>query len=182
MANKENSNGGGRGGVDGLGLYMTDSSSSSDEDSLGLNEAYPLPRAPPRQMSPPPPPPPPPPPAKPSSLSSSLSPPPPSAPYPPPPPPPTAAPIRDKRKRVKVLEAPRPVEGLPRIILPPPPIPDDESPVSPAPRSPLSPLLARVQSKRKTIMERIEGWWDLGLLEKRQTLLNRNASAGSKKV
>lgn len=25
-------------------------------------------------------------------------------------------------------------------------------------------------SQRKTLLQRIEGWWDLGLLEKRQTL------------
>lgn len=98
-------------------------------------------------------------------------------------PPPPTAPIRDKRKRVQIREAPRAIETLPRIIPPPPPIPgDDPSSSSPSPRSPLSPLLARVQSKRRTIMERIEGWWDLDLLEKRQTLLGRNVSTRSRRV
>lgn len=103
-------------------------------------------------------------------------------PLPPPPPVPTA-PVQflDKRKRVKVREAPYAVGELPRIIPPPPPIPDDSHPPSPGSRSPLSPLLARVASKRKTIMDYIDGWWDLGLLEKRQTLLGRNGSGGSKK-
>lgn len=45
----------------------------------------------------------------------------------------------------------------------------------------MSPLLARVQSKRRTFMERVDGWWDLGLLEKRQTLLGRNTSGVSRK-
>ncbi|TEA20700.1 hypothetical protein C8034_v008130 [Colletotrichum sidae] len=37
--------------------------------------------------------------------------------------------------------------------------------------------LARGRSKRKTIMEFIDGWWDLGLLEaQRQTVLAKNAS------
>ena len=84
--------------------------------------------------------------------------------------------IHDKRRRVVVQEvAPQPLEALPRIILPPPRIPDD-APQSPSSRSPLSPLLMRMNSKRRTLMERIEGWWDLGLVDMKQTMLARSAS------
>ncbi|KAM3506880.1 hypothetical protein MY11210_007367 [Beauveria gryllotalpidicola] len=38
-------------------------------------------------------------------------------------------------------------------------------------------LPARTRSRRKTLLERIEGWWDLGLLDKRQTLF-RSQSRG----
>lgn len=87
-------------------------------------------------------------------------------------PPPTAP------KRPQFREAPRPVEELPRIeIPPPPPIPEDTiSPPPKTPLSPLSPLLARARSKRRTIKERIEGWWDLDLLDKRATLFGRQGS------
>jgi hypothetical protein len=73
-------------------------------------------------------------------------------------PPPPTAPVRVKRKEVA-----RPVLHLPPL----PPVPlspgrmNDDSPKSP---------LERIWSKRKTILERVEGWWDLDLLEKRQTL------------
>ncbi|KAG9258215.1 uncharacterized protein F5Z01DRAFT_670865 [Emericellopsis atlantica] len=73
-------------------------------------------------------------------------------------------------------EMARPVESLPRLqIPPPPPIPEDPSPSppQPPPKSPLSPLLARARSKRRTIMSRVEGWWDLGLLDRRQTLFGK---------
>jgi hypothetical protein len=69
-------------------------------------------------------------------------------------PPPPTAPVRVKRKEVA-----KPVLQLPPL----PPVP-----VSPGhmndngPKSPLE----RIWSKRKTIL----GWWDLDLLEKRQTL------------
>ncbi|KFH43336.1 hypothetical protein ACRE_059060 [Hapsidospora chrysogenum ATCC 11550] len=92
------------------------------------------------------------------------------------PPAPTAT-VREGRPRVR--QAPSlPSPERPQIVVPPPPpvppIPEDaRTPL--APKSPLSPLLARARSKRRTIMERIEGWWDLGLLEKRQTMV-RNGS------
>lgn len=96
-----------------------------------------------------------------------------------PPPPTEVVPIKDKRSRVKIRQAPKRISGLPRIILPPPPIPDD-TPSTPMPKSPLSPLLERMNSKRRTIMEKLEGWWDLGLLDKRQTLF-RNGTIESQK-
>ncbi|KAM0441075.1 hypothetical protein ACHAPT_000380 [Fusarium lateritium] len=80
------------------------------------------------------------------------------------PPPPAAAPVRVKRIQVK--ETPRPVDDLPPL----PPmlqVPSSPSFVDDGPRSP---LLERVKSARRTLMERVEGWWDLGLIEKRQTL------------
>lgn len=79
-------------------------------------------------------------------------------------PPPPTAPVRVKR--VQLRETPKPVEDLPPL----PPmlqVPSSPSFVDDGPRSP---LLERVKSARKTLMERVEGWWDLGLLEKRQTL------------
>ena len=95
-------------------------------------------------------------------------------------PPPTA--FGEKRKKVLVREAPRPVERLPEIVIPPPPpIPEDSvSPRIKSPLSPLSPLLARARSKRRTIMERIEGWWDLDLFEKRATLFGNGSAAPRK--
>ncbi|KAG5972249.1 hypothetical protein E4U56_006134 [Claviceps arundinis] len=39
--------------------------------------------------------------------------------------------------------------------------------------SPLSEFIAK--SRRKTV-ERIDGWWDLGLLDKRQTILGKHGS------
>ncbi|KAL0935549.1 uncharacterized protein CTRU02_210140 [Colletotrichum truncatum] len=68
------------------------------------------------------------------------------------------------------------------VVTPPPP----PSPASPGERAvvgdhhhqvPRKPL-ARAKSKRKTIMEFIDGWWDLGLLEaQRQNKLARAASS-----
>ncbi|KAG6034420.1 hypothetical protein E4U40_003894 [Claviceps sp. LM458 group G5] len=68
-----------------------------------------------------------------------------------------------------------------------PPLLQDMSLLSPAPTaaswkrppvamsfiSPLSAFIAK--SKRKTV-ERIDGWWDLGLLDKRQTILGKHGS------
>jgi len=87
--------------------------------------------------------------------------------------PPPAAP-----RKPQFREAPRPLEELPRIeIPPPPPIPqDDPSPPPKTPLSPLSPLLARARSHRRTVMGKIEGWWDLNLMDKRATLFGRNGS------
>ncbi|KAH7326444.1 hypothetical protein B0I35DRAFT_508651 [Stachybotrys elegans] len=83
-------------------------------------------------------------------------------------PPPPTAPIREKKK-TRVREAPQPVEEMPPL----PPLPPAHAMLSPKvmgdPFPPRKPL-ARMMSKRKTLLERIEGWWDLGLLEKRQTL------------
>ncbi|KAK1570122.1 uncharacterized protein LY79DRAFT_527409 [Colletotrichum navitas] len=68
---------------------------------------------------------------------------------------------------------------LPELVVSPVP------PASPAarqttpmtPTTPLGSLLARGRSKRKTIMEFIDGWWDLGLLEQqKQTKLAKAAS------
>ncbi|KAF4459232.1 hypothetical protein FALBO_14015 [Fusarium albosuccineum] len=79
-------------------------------------------------------------------------------------PPPPTAPVRVKRVQLK--ETPRPVENMPplppQLLVPPSPSFIEEGP--------RSPLLERVRSKRKTLMEMVDGWWDLGLLEKRQTL------------
>lgn len=87
-------------------------------------------------------------------------------------PPSSTASFGETRKKVRVKEAPRPVEQMPQIVIPPPP-PVPQDPPTPSPKSP---LLVRVMSKRRTIMERIEGWWDLGLLEKRQTLFGNSGS------
>ncbi|TDZ16148.1 hypothetical protein Cob_v010897 [Colletotrichum orbiculare MAFF 240422] len=82
------------------------------------------------------------------------------------------------QKRVEVVNPPAGAAAspvLPEMVLtPPPPSPGasskDELLVSRKP-------LARGRSKRKTIMEFIDGWWDLGLLEaQRQTVLAKNAS------
>ncbi|KAF6825011.1 hypothetical protein CMUS01_09995 [Colletotrichum musicola] len=89
------------------------------------------------------------------------------------PPPPTAY-VTSKR-RVEIVQPARlPVQPLP--VLP-------QMVVTPAPASPVEHLvhrkpLARGKSKRKTIMEFIDGWWDLGLLEqqKRENRLAREAS------
>ncbi|VUC22271.1 unnamed protein product [Clonostachys rosea] len=75
--------------------------------------------------------------------------------------------IRPREKR-----PPRPIQELPQIIVPPIPAAQDGPPTPP----PKSPFLELVHAKRKTIMEKIEGWWDLGLLEKRQTLFKGGGS------
>lgn len=77
--------------------------------------------------------------------------------------PPTAS----RHKNARIREVPLPVEQMP---LPPlPPMPAEEV-------SLVSPVLGRTKSKRKTLLERIEGWWDLGLLEKRQTMFGGNGT------
>ncbi|EWG36333.1 hypothetical protein FVEG_14654 [Fusarium verticillioides 7600] len=71
---------------------------------------------------------------------------------------PPTAPVRVKRK-----EVPQPLQHLPPL----PPVPVSPGRMNDSgPKSPLE----RVWSKRKTLLERVEGWWDLDLLEKRQTL------------
>jgi hypothetical protein len=96
-------------------------------------------------------------------------------------PPPPTAPVR---KKVPVRDgAPRPLERMPPLVIPPPPpVPDD--PISPMPPTPpvKSPLLERFNIKRKTIMEHIEGWWDLGLLEKRRTLYGKNDASSAQRI
>ncbi|OHE92904.1 hypothetical protein CORC01_11771, partial [Colletotrichum orchidophilum] len=101
------------------------------------------------------------------------------------PPPPLTMPLTTaqvQHKRVQIVEQRQPVHPmpvLPELIVSPAP------PLSPEARSPMTPVehlvhrkpLSRGKSKRKTIMEFIDGWWDLGLLEQqRQTLLARAAS------
>ena len=91
------------------------------------------------------------------------------------PPPPTVLKrdsLTNMRRNIR-KDKPRPLEDipplppLPKIV----PVPLTSAPPLEAPlASPGSPFLARMKSQRKTILERIEGWWDLGLLEKRQTL------------
>ncbi|KAK2599954.1 hypothetical protein QQS21_005338 [Conoideocrella luteorostrata] len=84
-----------------------------------------------------------------------------------PPPPPTAT-TREKRARIR--PPPRPIERVPPL----PPLPA----VVPPPKSPVGLGLLNPQPvakpKRKTILEQINGWWDLGLLEKRQTLFGKH--------
>ena len=82
--------------------------------------------------------------------------------------PPPTAPMPEKRARIR--QAPRPLEQLPPVPPLPTVMPDPLPMLSPPPPSPQT----RVKSNRKTILERIEGWWDLGLLEKRQTLFGNS--------
>ncbi|KAJ6442811.1 dehydrogenase with different specificitie [Purpureocillium lavendulum] len=80
------------------------------------------------------------------------------------PPPPTAS-VCDAKKdsqRPRPLEKLLPVPAAPALVV-----------TGLGIQSPLS----KIKSKRKTILERIEGWWDLGLLEKRQTLFGGGAVA-----
>jgi hypothetical protein len=70
-------------------------------------------------------------------------------------PPPPTEPVREKRTRV--YDAPEPVAELP-------PLPKPEAiPVPVVSQSPLS----RLKSRPRTLLERIDGWWDLGLLERK---------------
>ncbi|KAM0256950.1 hypothetical protein ACHAQJ_004651 [Trichoderma viride] len=95
------------------------------------------------------------------------------------PPPPTAA---KKTKRPIVRSINRPVEEMPPL----PPLPafiTRQSPqIPPTPLSsnfgapPASPISVTGKTKRKTLLQRIEGWWDLGLLERRQTLFGVSKS------
>lgn len=106
-------------------------------------------------------------------------------PPPPPPPPPPIATADHTRARPDHDddESDRGISSLnshdnnavPVAAMPPmPPMPDDADAAS----SPLSPdggaaALGRSKSRRRTIKQIIDGWWDLGLLEaqKRQTML-----------
>lgn len=89
--------------------------------------------------------------------------------YPPFPPPPTAS-VGAKKSRIK--PPPRPIEKIPPL----PPLPH----IVHYPKSPVDAFGIRMapqsttKPKRKTILERIDGWWDLGLLEKRQTRFGKN--------
>ncbi|KAK1621824.1 hypothetical protein BDP81DRAFT_400845 [Colletotrichum phormii] len=109
--------------------------------------------------------------------------------FPPPPPmpmstqrqmPPTTAQVQ--HKRVQIVEQRQPVHAmpvLPELIVSPAP------PLTPEARSPMTPMtpvehlvhsrkgLGRGKSKRKTIMEFIDGWWDLGLLEQQKRAASR---------
>lgn len=97
-------------------------------------------------------------------------------PYPFFPPPPTAI----KKKPLRTKQAAAPIEDIPPLpkfnpdhflpVPPPPspPVPDTEFPGPPSPQ-------LSGKFKRKTLMQRVEGWWDLGLLEKRQTLFGRGS-------
>jgi hypothetical protein len=71
-------------------------------------------------------------------------------------PPPPTVPIKDKQSRVRIKEPAKPVEELPSLLIIPP---------IPIERVPKPDMPARTKSRRKTILERIEGWWDLNLLE-----------------
>ncbi|QYS96491.1 hypothetical protein H0G86_003732 [Trichoderma simmonsii] len=92
------------------------------------------------------------------------------------PPPPAAAKKTKRRVRHPVEEMP-PLPPLPAAYItqrsPVPPVP----PMPPSPPSshlnvPLaSPMSATSKTKRKTLLQHISGWWDLGLMEKRQTLV-----------
>ncbi|KAK4066118.1 uncharacterized protein Triagg1_8186 [Trichoderma aggressivum f. europaeum] len=94
------------------------------------------------------------------------------------PPPPAAAKKTKRRVRHPVEEMP-PLPPLPAAYIaqrsPIPPVP----PMPPSPPSPpsshlnvplASPMSATSKPKRKTLLQHLEGWWDLGLMEKRQTL------------
>lgn len=95
------------------------------------------------------------------------------------PPPPITA--QTRQKRVQIVEAsPLPIQPLPvlpEMVVTPPPVSPGDSAAHQLPRKPLT----RGKSKRKTIKEFIDGWWDLGLLEAhRQTMLGRAASSARK--
>ncbi|KAI9172183.1 hypothetical protein HJFPF1_01676 [Paramyrothecium foliicola] len=71
-------------------------------------------------------------------------------------PPPPTAPIREMKARI--CDVPQPVREMP-------PLPKPEA-IPIRVQSPLS----RLKARPRTLLQRIEGWWDLGLIEKRQTL------------
>ncbi|CAH0056500.1 unnamed protein product [Clonostachys solani] len=88
--------------------------------------------------------------------------------------PPSRDSTADERELVRPRERPpRPIKELPQIIVPPPIPAAQDGPPTPPPKSP---FLELIHAKRKTIMEKVEGWWDLNLLEKRQTLLKGGGS------
>lgn len=83
-------------------------------------------------------------------------------------PPPPAAAKKTKRGIRHPVEDMPPLPPLPSFItqrLPVPPSPSSDLSVSLA-----SPMSATSRRKRKTLLQHLEGWWDLGLMEKRQTL------------
>lgn len=97
------------------------------------------------------------------------------------PPPSTAAAAGMKRTRMSTAKrAPRP-KPEPLTSLPPvPPVPvltASAIPGTPGQLDAAAVAPARTGSRRKTLMERIEGWWDLGLLDKRQTLFRSQSKA-----
>ncbi|KAK1979873.1 hypothetical protein LZ30DRAFT_595988 [Colletotrichum cereale] len=68
---------------------------------------------------------------------------------------------------------------MPELVVSPlpPASPADRQATPTTPMTPRGTFLARGKSKRKTIMEFIDGWWDLGLLEQhKQTMLAKVAS------
>lgn len=82
------------------------------------------------------------------------------------PPPPTAS----EMKRARPLQRAKPLEEmppLPNLADMPPPAPVAFPPAS-KPR--LGRTLTRAKSKRMTLFQVIDGWWDLGLLDKRKTM------------
>ncbi|KGQ10971.1 hypothetical protein BBAD15_g3658 [Beauveria bassiana D1-5] len=95
--------------------------------------------------------------------------------------PPAAAGVIKRAKSLKAKRAIRPLASLPPV----PPVPVlattgiSASPVAPPKmmEATVVALPARTRSRPKTLLERIEGWWDLGLLDKRQTLF-RSQSRG----
>ncbi|ODA79366.1 hypothetical protein RJ55_04959 [Drechmeria coniospora] len=95
------------------------------------------------------------------------------------PPAPTAATSMTRKMKARICEVrprPRPLHGLPPVspLSPVPPVPLKLPVSSKMPHTLRSPPVVRppvgTNAKRRTLRDRIEGWWDLGLLEKRQTL------------
>lgn len=87
--------------------------------------------------------------------------------------PPPTAPIREARATRLIRLKAKPVERLP-------PLPTTTLSVPPPPPEMPSPTVSPTRTcstRRKTILQRIEGWWDLGLLERRQTVVGRKASS-----
>jgi hypothetical protein len=85
-------------------------------------------------------------------------------------PPPPTVPIREKKARIR--DVPEPVREMP-------PLPKPETIPIISTQSPLS----RLKARPRTLLERIDGWWDLGILEKRQTLFGGgNGSPVSRKA
>ncbi|KAM3557869.1 hypothetical protein ARSEF4850_004880 [Beauveria asiatica] len=95
--------------------------------------------------------------------------------------PPAAAGVMRRAKSSTAKRAIRPLASLPPV----PPVPvlattGIGAPTDAPPKTEdaaIVALPARTRSRRKTLLERIEGWWDLGLLDKRQTLF-RSQSRG----
>ncbi|KAM3509270.1 hypothetical protein MY10362_000710 [Beauveria mimosiformis] len=97
--------------------------------------------------------------------------------------PPAAAGVMKRARSSTAKRAIRPLASLPPL----PPVPVLATTGINATTSPDAPLKmvneavvalpARTRSRRKTLLERIEGWWDLGLLDRRQTLF-RSQSRG----